>query len=181
MKGVRELYTKIFNDICDLKTVGLRCFNVYGPKQDPFSSYAAVVPRFISAALRGKPLTIEGDGNQTRDFTYVDAVVQANICAFNSSVVGIYNVSYREKTSINQLAKKVIELTESSSKIIYVEPRKGDIRHSLGDISKARREMKYIPKTDLEKGLKRTINWFRSRANTYSKQFISRDISIILA
>lgn len=164
-KVAKELYTKIFSYIYGLKAVGLRYFNVYGPKQDPFSPYAAVIPKFINAALRGEPLTIEGDGDQTRDFTYIDDVVQANICALNSNAIGIYNISYGKRISINELATRIIELTESPSEIIYLEPRKGDIRQSLADNSKAIKEIGYTPKIDLEKGLRRTINWFAVRGD----------------
>lgn len=159
-KVATELYAEVFSKLYDVSTVCLRYFNVYGPKQDPTGEYAAVVPKFIMSALKGEPLTIYGDGNQTRDFTFVEDVVQANILAMKSDAEGNYNIAYGKSVSIQELAEKIIKLTFSKSKIIYLDPRPGDIRHSLADISKAMRDLGYSPRYDLNSGLIKTIEWF---------------------
>jgi UDP-glucose 4-epimerase len=156
-----EYYCRVYNHVFKLPTVCLRYFNVYGPKQDPSGEYAAVVPKFITRALDGKPPVIYGDGTQTRDCTYVKDVVQANIKAFESSAEGIFNVSYGERISIKELAKKVTRIIGNEPEIRYDKPRLGDIKHSLGDITKARKELGYKPDHDIDKGLEETINWFR--------------------
>ncbi|PIS36130.1 MAG: hypothetical protein COT35_12810 [Nitrospirae bacterium CG08_land_8_20_14_0_20_52_24] len=162
-KVTKELYLKVFHQVYGLDTVGLRYFNVYGRKQDPKSDYAAVIPKFITAALKGEDLSIEGDGEQTRDFTYIDDVVEANIAGFmNDKASGrSFNIAYGARISILDLAKKIIEITKSKSKIIFKSKRKGDIRHSLADISYAGEYLKYRPKFDLEQGLVHTISWYR--------------------
>jgi len=159
-KVATELYAEVFSKLYDVSTVCLRYFNVYGPKQDPTGEYAAVVPKFIMSALKGEPLTIYGDGSQTRDFTFVEDVVQANILAMKSDAEGNYNIAYGKSVSIQELAEKIIKLTFSKSKIIYLDPRPGDIRHSLADISKAMRDLGYSPRYDLNSGLIKTIEWF---------------------
>ncbi len=162
-----ELYAKVFYEVYDLKTICLRYFNVYGPKQDPKSEYAAVIPKFIYLALKNKPLPIYGDGKQTRDFTFIKDAVRANLLAMQSKATGNYNIAFGKRTSILELAEKIISLTSSNSKIVFEKPRKGDIRHSLASIEKAKRDLGYNPEYDLEKGLKKTIEWFREK--TYSK------------
>lgn len=160
-KVSEELYSEVFNQLYDISTICLRYFNVYGPKQDSKSEYAAVIPKFITSALEGRPLTIYGDGEQTRDFTFIEDVIQANLLAMSSDNEGSFNIAYGENISINELAEKVIELTSSSSEIIHVEPRAGDVRHSLADITKAKKELGYEPKYSLDEGLAKTIEWFR--------------------
>ncbi len=154
-----EHYLKVFSEVYGIKTTGLRYFNVYGPKQDPYSPYAAVVPKFINLALENRDLPVEGDGNQTRDFTYVDDVVEGNILAMEKSAEGIFNIAYGERTSINDLAEEIIRLTDSSSKIIHVDPRPGDVRDSLADISLAKEKLGYKPKYDLGRGLEKFVKW----------------------
>ena len=154
-KLVGEYYCNIFREIYGVDTVSLRYFNVYGPRQNPSSKYSAVIPKFIFNAPLNKPLCIYGDGKQTRDFTFVGDVVGANLLALRGS--GTYNIACGKRVSVNDLARKVIELTNSDSKIIHSEPRKGDIRHSLADIGKARKDMDYSPKYSLEMGLKESI------------------------
>jgi UDP-glucose 4-epimerase len=161
-KTSEELYCRVFSELYGLSTICLRYFNVYGPRQDPRSEYAAVIPKFITSALEGRPLTIYGDGEQTRDFTFVEDVVQANLLAMEGGE-GSFNIAYGRNVSINKLAEKIIELTSSSSKIIHVEPRPGDIRHSLADITRARKELGFKPRFRLEEGLKKTIEWFKRR------------------
>jgi len=163
-KVTKELYLKVFHDIYGLDTVGLRYFNVYGRRQDPKSDYAAVIPKFVSAALRGDPITIEGDGKQTRDFTYIDDVVDANLAGFvkNPAAGRSFNIAFGKRISILELAEKIIEITGSKSRITFREKRKGDIRHSLADVSYAGKYLDYQPKFDLEKGLTETIRWYQS-------------------
>lgn len=162
-KVTKELYLKVFHDVYGLNTVGLRYFNVYGRKQDPKSDYAAVIPKFITAALKGEDLSIEGDGEQTRDFTYIDDVVDANMAGFihDKAAGRSFNIAYGDRISILELARKVIEITNSKSKITFKPKRKGDIRHSLADISYAEKFLKYRPKFDLKQGLVHTISWYR--------------------
>ena len=153
-----EYYCQVFQQVYHLNTVCLRYFNVYGPRQDPNSQYAAVVPKFISRALQGNPPIIFGDGEQTRDFTFVKDVVAANILAAESSdASGIFNIGTGNRISVNDLAKLVIRLLGKDITPSYQEPRPGDIKHSLADISKAR-QIGYTPRYSLEQGLKETIS-----------------------
>jgi UDP-glucose 4-epimerase len=156
-KLVGEYYCHIFHQMYGLPTICLRYFNVYGPRQDPHSQYAAVIPRFIARVLQNEPPIIYGDGEQTRDFTFIKDVVQANILAAKSDTTGIFNISRGETVSINQLARLIMRLTGNSMTPIYEEPRSGDIMYSLADISKAK-TFGYRPMYSLEEGLKETIN-----------------------
>lgn len=155
-----EYYCQVFTRIYGLKTVCLRYFNVYGPRQDPKSAYAAVIPLFINAALAGGSPVIFGDGEQTRDFTYVKDVVEANIQAVESEVTGVFNLGNSQSVTINQLTNLIIELTgKNNIKPVYQEPRPGDILHSLADTTKAK-AFGYNPRYKLEQGLKETIKSF---------------------
>ncbi len=159
-----EYYCQVFNSIFDLKTVCLRYFNVYGPRQDPNSAYAAVIPLFINTVLAGKSPVIFGDGEQTRDFTFVRDVVEANIQAAESEVTGIYNLGNTQSVTINQLTNLIIDITKNNNvKPVYKEPRPGDIVHSLADTSKAK-AFGYNPRYSLEQGLKETINFYTKAA-----------------
>jgi UDP-glucose 4-epimerase len=160
-KLIGEYYCKVFSEIYGLKAVSLRYFNVYGPKQDPNSEYAAVVPKFIQRILNNLPPVIYGDGKQTRDLIFVKDAVKANILAMKKNVEGVFNIAYGKDVSINELANKIMEIMGVELNPIYDEPRKGDIRHSLADISLARKKLGYEPECDLEKGLKETINYFK--------------------
>jgi UDP-glucose 4-epimerase len=160
-KLMGEYYCKVFNDVYDLKTVSLRYFNVYGPKQDPYSDYAAVIPKFIKRVQEGKPPIIYGDGNQTRDFTSVDDVVSANILAAGSDAEGVYNVATGKRITINELAKEIMAIMGRDLNPIHEKPREGDVLHSLGDITKAKKDFGYEPGDNLEENLKDTVNWFR--------------------
>ena len=156
-KLVGEYYCQVFQEIYGLATVCLRYFNVYGPRQDPNSQYAAVIPRFIWRASEGNPPIIFGDGEQTRDFTFVRDVVQANILAVETDVSGILNLGAGENISINELARLVIDITGKGMEPIHQEPRPGDIRHSLADVSKAR-EIGYNARYSLQaEGLREAI------------------------
>lgn len=154
-----EYYCEIFSEIYGLSTISLRYFNVFGPKQDPLSEYAAVIPKFIKRVLENKPPIIYGDGEQTRDFTFVKDVVRANILAAESKENGVFNIASGKRITINELAKKIMEILEKDMEPIYENPRKGDIRHSLADISKAK-VLSYKPEYNLENGLKHMIRWF---------------------
>jgi UDP-glucose 4-epimerase len=147
-----------------IDTVALRYFNVYGPRQRG-GSYAGVISRFIKSSLSNKPLIIEGDGRQTRDFTYVADVVQANLLAVKNKLSDhrVFNIGSSERVSIFSLAEHVIKLTNSKSEMVFKPPRKGDVLHSLADISMARAHLGYEPTTFLLKtGLKKTIKWMKA-------------------
>ncbi|GCC11294.1 UDP-glucose 4-epimerase [archaeon] len=162
-KVTKELYSGVFSQLYEFPVACLRYFNVYGPKQDPKSEYAAVIPKFITSALNDEPLTIEGDGLQTRDFTYIEDVVQANIKAMKGHAAGNFNIAYGENISIKGLAEKIVTLISSSSEIVHKAPRPGDVRDSLADITEAQRELGYNPEYNLNMGLEKTIEWFRNR------------------
>lgn len=161
-KYVGECYCQIFTQLYGLETVALRYFNIFGPGQDSSSSYSAVIPLFISAYLNGEAPKIEGDGEQSRDFTYVANAVHANLLACHAEGVAgeVFNVGCGERASINQLATLIGEMMESDTKPVYVAPRPGDVRHSLADIQKAKRLLGYEPQVDLKTGLRRTVDWF---------------------
>jgi len=162
-KVAGELYLQVFHTVFGLQTVGLRYFNVYGPQQDPNSHYAAVIPKFIRLALNSEPLPIEGDGAQTRDFTYIEDVVSANMLGLMAPELHgeCVNIGYGEQTSILSLAENVIRQTRSASKIVHLDPRPGDVRDSLADISVAHKLLGYKPAFPLSDGLVATIDWYR--------------------
>lgn len=165
-KLVGEEYCRLFYSLYGLETVSLRYFNVFGPRQDPKSEYAAVIPRFISRMLSGQPPIIYGDGEQTRDFTFVENVVEANLLASRVPAAAgeCFNIACGEQQSLNQLAAILNELLGTSYAPIYTDPRPGDIRHSLADINKARRLLDYSPAIGLREGLKRSIDWYRENS-----------------
>lgn len=154
-----EYYCQVFHKVYQLPTVCLRYFNVYGPRQDPNSQYAAVIPGFIKRALAGNSPIIFGDGEQTRDFTFVKDAVEANILVAQSDSCGLFNISRGESMTINRLAELIIELVGNKVEPIHQKPRAGDIRHSLADISKAK-AFGYKPRYDLKVGLAETMRWF---------------------
>jgi len=156
-----EYYCRVFNEIYGLKTVALRYFNVYGPRQDPSSDYAAVIPKFVNRVMAGKAPIIYGDGEQTRDFTFVRDVVQANVLAMESDATGVFNVAAGQRISVNDLAGMVMEVIGNRVDCVHEEPRAGDVRDSLGDISRAYAGFGYVPRYGMEEGLRATIGWFR--------------------
>jgi len=156
-----EYYCQVFHQVYGLATVCLRYFNIYGPRQDPNSQYSAVIPRFIKTALGGNSPIIFGDGEQTRGFTFIKDAVVANILAAEGDVSGVFNIGQGESTSINQLAELIMELIGNNVQPIHQEPRLGDIKHSLADVSKAK-AFGYKPKYDLRAGLAETIRWFNA-------------------
>jgi len=151
-----EYYCNIFRLIYGLSTVCLRYFNVYGSRQDPQSQYAAAVPAFTERISQNLPPVIFGDGERSRDFTFIQDVVQANILAAVNNAEGVYNIGSGTSVTINQLAKAILNLMQKDLKPIHEEPRPGDPRHTLADISKAR-GFDYEPKWTLEDGLRETI------------------------
>jgi UDP-N-acetylglucosamine 4-epimerase len=162
-KYVNELYADVFASAYGTDTIGLRYFNVFGPKQSPNGAYAAVIPLFMKALKDDKSATINGDGEQTRDFTYVDNAVQANIKGFfapDSAGNEVYNVACGERISVNQLWQYLKEAAGSNLEPTYGPPRKGDVRDSLADISKAERLLGYKPELTVRDGLKLTWDWF---------------------
>lgn len=156
-----EYYLKFYNEKYGLGAVSLRYFNVFGPRQNPNSQYAAAVPIFVSRAVSNKPIVIYGDGEQTRDFVYVKDVVRANVIAAESEVqTGIFNVGTGKKISIKELAEFVIKKTNSSSEILYEKEREGDIKHSLADIYHSTNILGYSPSFNIESGLSETVKYF---------------------
>jgi UDP-glucose 4-epimerase len=156
-----EYYCRVFSAIYGLQTACLRYFNVYGPKQDPHSDYAAVIPQFITRALKNQPPIIFGDGTQTRDFTLVNDVAQANIRAMETNAEGVFNIACGERISLNELATTIMGLVGVRLDVVYDEPRPGDIKDSLADISLAKEKLNYEPAFNLAKGLAVTIQWFQ--------------------
>ncbi len=164
-KAAAERYVMVFASLYGLRTVSLRYFNVFGPAQDPHSQYAAVIPLFITRALEGKELTINGDGEQTRDFTFVDNVVEANIRAASADVPGgrAYNAAAGDPRSLNELVAALEDVLGRRPEVRLGPPRPGDIRHSHADIRRAREELSWEPTVTFEEGLRRTVRWYRER------------------
>lgn len=158
-----EHYLRVFSDIYGFGTVSLRYFNVFGPRQDPASEYAAVIPKFITAILNNRSPTIYGDGGQTRDFSYVKDVVQANIRAMESNARGVYNVAYCQRMSLLELASSLMEITGITVPLTFAPARAGDVRDSLADISRAQEAFGYAPAYTVRSGLEETITWFREK------------------
>ncbi len=162
-----EHYCQVFYTVYGLETVALRYFNVFGPRQDPASMYAAVIPRFITALQRGDPPTIYGDGEQTRDFTYVGNVVSGNLLAADApaerAAGEVFNLAAGQQTSLNTLVEMLHELTGQRVEPFYDAPRPGDIRHSLADIGKARERLGYEPHIGFLEGLRLTVDWYREQ------------------
>ncbi|MFH1761390.1 MAG: NAD-dependent epimerase/dehydratase family protein [bacterium] len=155
-----EFYFKMYREEYGINAVCLRYFNVFGPRQDPKSQYAAAIPIFVGKALKNEDLIIYGDGEQTRDFVYVKDVVKANLLAAQKGGT-IYNVAGGNTITVNELAEKIIKITNSKSRIVYVPDRPGDIKHSHADISRIRK-IGFEPGTDLSAGLEKTIAYFIS-------------------
>lgn len=161
-----ELYCRVFSDVYTLETVVLRYFNIFGPRQDPTSQYSAVIPLFVVRALSGEGPRINGDGEQTRDFTYVDNAVDANVLAATAPGEGIsgevFNVGCGERTSINTLWEEIRRITGSAAEASYGPTRPGDVRDSLADLEKIRDRLGFEPSVSLAEGLARTTDWLRA-------------------
>jgi nucleoside-diphosphate-sugar epimerase len=156
-----------------LETVCLRYFNVFGPRQDPKSEYSAVIPRFCTRVLANEPPIVYGDGEQTRDFTYVSNVIDANLKAATTPGVAaeVFNVGCGTQTSLNQLIEIINSILGARHKPIYESARQGDVRHSVADISKAGEMLGYFPKTSLKAGLQRVVEWYRERSEAASDRW----------
>ena len=161
-KLAAESYCRSFFDVYGLEAVALRYFNVFGPRQDPQSEYAAVIPKFIWAFRNGEPPVIFGDGEQSRDFTYVDNAVDANVAALDADGVGgrVYNIACGRRITLNELGARLREETGASVDVVHGPARAGDVRHSEADITLAREELGYLPRVTLAEGLRRTVEHF---------------------
>lgn len=164
-----EQYCRVFGQLTEMETVCLRYFNVFGPRQNPASVYAAVVPAFIRLMLNGQTLTLEGDGTQSRDFTYVGNVVQANLRALEAENVSgeVFNVACGERYDLNFVIQELAEILETQPQVNRVPGRAGDVPHSLADISKARAALGYEPTIHFREGLRRTVEWYRTEAERH--------------
>lgn len=152
-----------------IEVVALRYFNVFGPRQDPNSQYAAVVPKFAVSCLQGERPTIYGDGEQSRDFTFVENVVEANLLAATAEQAsgGVFNVACGERFTVNELFRRIRDLARTPEiEPYYVPTRAGDVKHSLASIDAARRVLRYEPRIDLQKGLERTVEWYRAQIHS---------------
>ncbi len=162
-----ELYMNSFHSVYGMETVSLRYFNIFGPRQAADSPYSGVLAKFITLMLQGKQPVIHGDGEQSRDFTYIDNAVSANLLAATApaaKVAGkVFNVATGSRFSLNQTFEILKKLTGYSGKPAYNEPRSGDIKHSLADIRKAREALGYVPHVNFEDGLRQTVDWYRTQ------------------
>lgn len=173
-KLMNEIYAGVFSRLYEFSFVALRYFNVFGPRQDPGGAYAAVIPKWIAALLAREPILINGDGETSRDFCYIENVVQANLLAATANkteaINQTYNIAVGERTTLNQLLellKRALEPHDPAvlnQKPIYRDFRAGDIRHSLADIEKARRLLGYEPEYRIERGLEMAMDWYRGQS-----------------
>lgn len=165
-KKTNELYAQVFAQLFDMRVIGFRYFNVFGPRQDPNGPYAAVMPLFVSGIIKQTTVYINGDGEQTRDFTYVDNAVQANILGMlsdkNEAFGQVYNVAVGEQFSVNYLYQAIRDLLQMPHEPTYRAEREGDIRNSLADISKAEQLLGYHPQYRFSEGLKETVAYFQN-------------------
>jgi UDP-N-acetylglucosamine 4-epimerase len=164
-KMVDELYAQVFGNGYGQEIVGLRYFNVFGPRQDPSGPYAAVIPQWVIGLLKDRPTTINGDGKTSRDFCFVANAVQANLLAATSKAAkgNIYNIAVGKRTSLNSLHRKLRALTGGKNQPEYRPLREGDVRHSLADISAAKRELGFWPTHTIEEGLELTVAWYKQK------------------
>jgi nucleoside-diphosphate-sugar epimerase len=157
-----EYYCAAFHKVYGLETVALRYFNVFGPRQDPTSFYSAVIPKFVSALLRNEAPTIYGDGEQSRDFTYIDNVVSANLlaCTAPDAAGSVCNIACGESITLNELYDGIQQIMGKSIPATYANPRIGDVKNSLADISKAKKNLGYQVLVTFRQGLEKTVRWF---------------------
>lgn len=161
-KLAAEQYTLLFRQLYGLETVALRYFNVFGPRQDPLSQYAAVIPRFIQAMAAGKRVTVHGDGRQSRDFTYIDNVVYANLlaCTAPDAAGSVINVACGVRHTLLDLVDRLAEILGCTPQVQHIPSRPGDVPHSHADIGRAQRLLGYTPPVDFADGLRRTVTWY---------------------
>jgi nucleoside-diphosphate-sugar epimerase len=159
-----EGFCRSFSEIFGLETVALRYFNVFGPRQDPLSQYAAVIPNFVTALLNDDQPVVYGDGEQSRDFTYVGNVVEGNVLAMTADGVAgkIYNLAAGDRTTLNELLGYIGALVDRDVDARYEDARLGDVKHSQADVSAAKRDLGYSPKVSVEEGLRLTVDWLRA-------------------
>lgn len=164
-KLAAEGYCRAFHEVYGLETVALRYFNVFGPGQDPQSQYAAVIPNFITAALEGRSPIVHGDGEQSRDFTYVDNAIDANLLAAEAPGAAgeAFNIACGERISLNEIVTRIAALVGKEIEAVHTDPRPGDVRHSLADISKAREILGFEPAVDFDEGLSRTFTAYEEQ------------------
>ena len=162
-KLVGEYYCSVFSSVFGLETISLRYFNVFGPHQDPTSQYAAAIPAFVTSILKDQPPTIYGDGEQSRDFTYIDNVVEANLLAARAEKTAgeAVNVACGEAITVNAIIDMINDIVGKSVKSNHVDPRPGDVKHSLADISLAQKVIGYKPVISFQDGLTKAIDWYR--------------------
>jgi UDP-N-acetylglucosamine/UDP-N-acetyl-alpha-D-glucosaminouronate 4-epimerase len=169
-KYVNELYAQVYARLYNMELIGLRYFNIFGPKQNPRGPYAAVIPLFVKAILENKSPVINGDGSHSRDFTFVENAVQANIKAIftdnKEAMNQVYNIACGEQTSLLQLFTSLKEQAGSTLQPVHGPERAGDVKHSLADISKARRLLGYEPAISVDEGLKITFDWYKQNAGS---------------
>jgi len=158
-----EYYLNVFFELYGMDTVSLRYFNVFGPRQDPNSEYSAVIPKFITKILHHKSPIIYGNGSQTRDFTYVKDVVQANIRAMESDAQGVFNIAYGNRITLINLARTIMDTLGEVMPLKYEAARSGDIHDSLADISAAQKAFGYAPEYTVTTGLEETIAWYKNQ------------------
>ena len=168
-KYVNELYARVYASLYDMQFIGFRYFNIFGPRQSPRGPYAAVIPLFVKALLQNKPPYIFGDGSHSRDFTFVANAVQANIAALftenKKALNQVYNIACGHQTSLLELFDALKQEASSSLVPVYGPERKGDVKHSLADISKARTLLSYDPFVSVEEGLKKTFAWYKNNSD----------------
>ncbi|MBQ7957233.1 MAG: SDR family oxidoreductase [Clostridia bacterium] len=163
-KGVCEMYAKLYTDIYGLETVGFRYFNVFGRRQDPYGFYAAVIPKFVRLLLAGEAPTINGDGKQSRDFTYIENVIEANLKAMlapKEAAGQAYNIAYGDQIYLIDLYNELCKLLGTDIEPVYGPDRAGDIKHSKADISKARELLGYDPDWSFERGFADAVEWYK--------------------
>jgi UDP-N-acetylglucosamine/UDP-N-acetylgalactosamine 4-epimerase len=164
-KYVNELYARVYADVYGMELIGLRYFNVFGPRQNPQGPYAAVIPLFIKAVLNNEPPVINGDGEHSRDFTFVGNAVDANVRALTvvnpEAVNQVYNIAFGERTTLKEVFESIKEVAGSDLAPLYGPERKGDVKHSLANISKAKDLLGYQPSTSVREGLKTAFEWYR--------------------
>jgi len=158
-----EYYAKVFYEVFGLETISLRYFNVFGPHQDPTSQYAAAIPAFVTAILKDKPPTVFGDGEQTRDLTYVDNVVEANLLAARAKQTKgeVLNIACGKAVTVNETIDVINDTVGKNIKPVYADPRPGDIKHSLADITLAQNLLGFKPSVSFKQGLQKAISWYR--------------------
>jgi len=162
-KLVGEYYCSVFSQVFGLETISLRYFNVFGPQQDPKSQYAAAIPAFVTAILKDKPPTIYGDGQQSRDFTYIDNVVEANLLAARAGHTKgeVINIACGKAVTVNEIIDMINNLLGKNVKPTYTPPRPGDVKHSLADITAAQKLINFKPVVSFDEGLRLAIDWYR--------------------